>query len=492
MLLLTIFLFGIWIILKDKTNLSKMLGPISLISLLFYIGQNLLGGESISNSIGYTSISLLYLSIGCFLLLALQIYKKTQLIFLIILLFSANILFKKNISPNNFSHAPEMDSKAELLIEINKDKLSELETLVKDYQLTIKPTFFPAEKDITNLDDYYTLDIPISHMHEIDKIKEKLKNNPHLKWVEPNEQIVFEFPTKSTTPKNENIQMTNDPSIGLQWHLGFLDMDKYYQLFKIRRLKPTKKAKLFILDTGIAPTHEDLPGKHANFNDTQGHGTHCAGIAGAITNNSIGIASIAPDPSWFDIEAIQVIGNVGFGTQQQIIAGIIKATDQGADVISMSLGGITNQEREKAYNDAVRYANSKGAIVVVAAGNANLDGKRYSPANAQNVISVASIQKNLQKSGFSNHVQNLEMGVCAPGENIWSTTPSNSYAALSGTSMATPQVAGLIAIMKSIRPTLTTREVFNILNNSGKSTADPQRTGKLIQPYQVITELIGN
>jgi len=269
-------------------------------------------------------------------------------------------------------------------------------------------------------------------------------------------------------------------------------MDKYYQLFTAQKLKPTQKAKLFILDTGIASSHEDLPGSHSGFSDSQGHGTHCAGVAGAITNNSIGIASMSPDPTWIDIKAIQVIGNVGFGTQQQIIAGIIKATDQGADVISMSLGGITNQDREKAYNDAVRYANSKGAIVVVAAGNANLDGKRYSPANAENVISVASIQKTYQKSGFSNHVQNLVMGVCAPGENILSTTPSNTYAAMSGTSMATPQVAGLIAVMKAIRPDLSTREVYNILNNTGKSTADTEKTGKLIQPYQAIKELVGN
>ena len=82
------------------------------------------------------------------------------------------------------------------------------------------------------------------------------------------------------------------------------------------------------------------------------------------------------------------------------------------------------------------------------------------------------------------------MGVCAPGENILSTTPSNTYTAMNGTSMATPQVAGLISIMKALRPELSTSEVYGILNRTGKTTSDTQKTGKLIQPYQVMRQLI--
>ncbi len=462
MLIITIVLFGIWIILKDNSKFARLLGPLALFSLIFLIGRNLFIADSILTFLSQTSISLLFLSISCFLLLGLQKYQFAQLVAYALFLFSAFVLQTPHSTGIGVDQASGMDPNAEFLIEIDGDKLSQLDEIKEEYGLTFKPAFSPNDAENTNIDDYYTVDIPSKYINDIAEIKEELNNETHVKWIEPNEEIVFEFPQKTSEPSKGNAQITNDPSVILQWHIAFLQMDKYYQLFTAQKLKPTQKAKLFILDTGIASSHEDLPGNHSGFLDSQGHGTHCAGVAGAITNNSIGIASMSPNPTWIDIKAIQVIGNVGFGTQQQIIAGIIKATDQGADVISMSLGGITNQDREKAYNDAVSYANSKGAIVVVAAGNANLDGKRYSPANAENVISVASIQKTYQKSGFSNHVQNLVMGVCAPGENILSTTPSNTYATMSGTSMATPQVAGLIAVMKAIRPDLSTREVYNI------------------------------
>ena len=126
------------------------------------------------------------------------------------------------------------------------------------------------------------------------------------------------------------------------------------------------------------------------------------------------------------------------------------------------------------------------AIVVVAAGNANLDGKRYSPANAENVITVTSVNEKSEKSGFSNHVQNIKLGIAAPGERILSTTPSNTYTAYNGTSMATPQVAGLIAVMKAIDPGLTTESIYTLLNKTGKDTQNSARTGKLIQPFELI------
>jgi thermitase len=490
MFTVTIILFGCWIILKEHSKHSSILGPLAITSLMVMVGNSFIHMASINSFMLGNAIAFLFLSFGSFVLLQLKDYRTIQIFSLVLFVFLGNILQNKN---NVKKDEPliSLDEKAEILIEMAPENLHKLDKTKEKYNLTIAQAFAPMEITKTNLDEYFIIDVPNIHAKNLPEIMNILRKNREIIWLEPNEKIDFDFPQKATLPNKDNRMMTTDPSVGLQWHLSFLEMDKYYKIFTSENLKPVKKAKLFILDTGLDTRHEDLNGSFSGINDSQGHGTHCAGIAGAITNNGIGVASMSPNPEWIDIRAIQVIGTIGFGTQQQIIDGIIKASDQGADVISMSLGGITNQDREKAYNDAIKYANDKGAIVVVAAGNANLDGKRYSPANAENVISVASIQKNYQKSGFSNHVQNLTMGVCAPGENILSTTPSNSYTAMNGTSMATPQVAGLIAIMKAIRPELSTREVFNILNNSGKPTADTQKTGKLIQPYQAIIQLLG-
>jgi thermitase len=307
-------------------------------------------------------------------------------------------------------------------------------------------------------------------------------------WAEANEVITMEFPQKTIDKPSMGSLLSNDPSVQLQWHLQFLEMDKYYKFFKENNATPKKKAKLYILDTGIDGKHEDLH-KPEGGKDKQGHGTHCAGVAAAITNNGIGVASMVPSSEWVSVHGLQVIGDVGFGTQEQIIAGIIKAADNDADVISMSLGGITNQVKEKAYNDAVKYANVKGAIVIVAAGNANMDAKRYSPANAENVITVTAVNEKSEKSGFSNHVQNIVFGIAAPGERIFSTTPSNTYTSFNGTSMAAPQVAGLIAILKAFKPSITTQEAHHILHSSGKETQNTSRTGKLIQPLNAVKML---
>ena len=490
MLTITIILFGSWIVLKEHSKYSSLLGPLALISLLLMVVNCYIQTTSIKDFVFESAISFLFLSLGSFILLQVKYNMIIQIFCFGIFIYLGTIVQNKNLEKQN-QYSTKLDENAEILIEIAPEKLTNLDKIKNKYLLNFHPAFSPSDAESTNLDDYYIVDIPKIQIDNISEIIGILKNDTNIKWIEANEKIDFEFPQKANSPAKDNLLLTNDPSVNLQWHLSFLEMDKYYKLFSEQNLKPAKKAKLFILDTGLDTRHEDLKGSFSGLNDAQGHGTHCAGIAAAITNNGIGIASMTPNPDWIDIKAIQVIGNIGFGTQQQIIDGIIKASDLGADVISMSLGGITNQEREKAYNDAVKYANDKGTIVVVAAGNANLDGKRYSPANAENVITVASIQKNYQKSGFSNHVQNLKMGVCAPGENILSTTPSNTYTAMNGTSMATPQVAGLISIMKALRPELTTSEVYSILNSTGKNTSDTQKTGKLIQPFQVMKQLIG-
>jgi thermitase len=172
--------------------------------------------------------------------------------------------------------------------------------------------------------------------------------------------------------------------------------------------------------------------------DGNGHGTHAAGIAAAITNNTRGIAGMAPDAK---IYAVRVLDDSGSGTLQNVANGIIHAADNGADVISLSLGSPNDSITLK---EAVDYAWNKGVVVVAAAGNDGSSQPAY-PAYYSNAIAVAATDSDESKASFSNYGSWVD--VAAPGVNIYSTYTDSSYASLSGTSMATPHVAGLAGLL---------------------------------------------
>lgn len=205
-----------------------------------------------------------------------------------------------------------------------------------------------------------------------------------------------------------------------------------------------------ILDTGIDQSHEDLKtklAKNANFTssdtvgDRYGHGTHVAGSAAAITNNNLGVAGTCPNCVLYNVK---VLGDDGSGAWSWIANGINWATDNGAKVISMSLGGYSSS---RTLQLAVDRAWKKGAILVAAAGN---DGKNWGsyPAAYTNVIAVAATDHQDLKASWSNYGGNW-VDVAAPGANILSTVPNHGYEHLNGTSMATPHVAGLAGLVWS-------------------------------------------
>ncbi|MEO5582948.1 MAG: S8 family serine peptidase, partial [Saprospiraceae bacterium] len=289
--------------------------------------------------------------------------------------------------------------------------------------------------------------------------------------------------------------LTNDPFTTQQWSIESLGWNQVMNLFIEGLLKPKKRAKIFILDTGVDGNHEDLKGNYESFNrgsdgDDMGHGTHVAGIAGAVTNNVLGISSVNPGPEFISISSIKVLGKFGAGTQRDIINAILKAADAGADVINMSLGGISWDSRQKAYNEVIEYVNKKGTIVVVAAGNDNTNARNYAPANAKGVITVSAINEEMNKAPFSNFINDIQYKIAAPGTNIFSCTPNNQYAAFNGTSMAAPFVTGLVGLMKSIKPELNTREIYAILSTSGTESKNPDQTGKIIHAGRAIEQLV--
>ncbi len=351
------------------------------------------------------------------------------------------------------------------------------------------PLFNP--KDRSGLLDEY-LGINITKDQNAKTIINQLEQEECIDYAELNELLELKLPQVSSPIINENIINFNDPETKKQWAVDKMKMDKLHQLIDSKSSAHNNGTTLIaILDTGVESNHEDLRDNYVSINtsydrDVRGHGTHCAGIAAAVTGNNIGIASLLPSKSNIKVTSIKVLSNFGFGAQHQIIAGMIEASDKGADVISMSLGAPSNPDREKTYNEAVKYANGQGAIVVVAAGNSNADAAQYSPANTPGVIAVAAINQDLKKASFSNTIDNIQMGIAAPGQEIYSTFKSNSYTYQSGTSMAAPFISGLVGLMKSIDPGLDTKEAFHILN----STSSKSNNLNIVSPYLAIEKML--
>jgi len=202
-----------------------------------------------------------------------------------------------------------------------------------------------------------------------------------------------------------------------------------------------------VLDTGVDLDHPDLADKIvANINltnfgtadDGYGHGTHVAGIAAAMTNNDIGVAGLAYSAT---IMNVKVLDDNGMGAYSWIVSGIIWATDHGAEIINMSLGAPYDSS---ALEDAINYAWNKGVVVVAAAGN-NGDTAPMYPAHYANCIAVAATDASDARTSWSNYGDWVD--VAAPGLSVYSTLKNSSYGYKSGTSMASPHVAGLAGLV---------------------------------------------
>ena len=208
--------------------------------------------------------------------------------------------------------------------------------------------------------------------------------------------------------------------------------------------------RIAVLDTGIQSTHPDLADKVVAAADFTGsgtpeptsnsHGTHVAGIAAASTNNGTGVAGLAWDASLMNA---RVMNDNGSGYYSWVAAGVVWATDNGADVINMSLGGSGNSS---ALRQAVDYAWDHGVVVVGAAGNYGSSSAFY-PAAYDNCIGVAAAGPSEQLATWSNH--GSWVSVAAPSY-AYSTRLGSSYTTMQGTSMASPYVAGLAALVLEV------------------------------------------
>jgi subtilisin family serine protease len=206
-----------------------------------------------------------------------------------------------------------------------------------------------------------------------------------------------------------------------------------------------------IVDTGIYLRHPDLrsklvPGNDfvgdrepASPNDGHGHGTHVAGIAAAVTNNTTGVAGTCPNCK---LMPVRVLNDFGLGDLVAVAKGIVWATDNGAKIINLSLVGY---EESAALNDALEYAWSKGVLPVCAAGNRNSNNPAVYPASNPRCLTVGATTNTDTKASFSNY--GPWVGIAAPGVDMYSTLLGNSYGTDSGTSMSAPMVAGAAGLL---------------------------------------------
>lgn len=276
----------------------------------------------------------------------------------------------------------------------------------------------------------------------------KLKRNRKVKYVEPD----F-IATKAFVP--------NDTFYSLQWGLPKVRAEGAWD-----KNIGSNSFPVAVVDTGIDESHPDLNGKvvkRVNFTtdpdvDGDGHGTHVAGIVAATTNNSAGVASLGFDTKLISVKSLD---NNGSGYYSWIANGIIWATDHGARVINLSLGGSSDSQLLR---DAVNYAWERGVVVVAAAGNSNRTTASY-PAYYTNSIAVAATDSSDAKASFSNYGSWVDLA--APGVSIYSTY-KGGYAYLSGTSMATPFVSALSSLVFSNNPTFSNQQVRNKVESSAE------------------------
>jgi subtilisin family serine protease len=196
--------------------------------------------------------------------------------------------------------------------------------------------------------------------------------------------------------------------------------------------------------------------------DLYGHGTHIAGSI-AAERNDFGITGVAYNAK---IMPVRVLDTFGEGELNDVAAGIRYAADNGANVINLSIGN--EFYPSNLVNAAIEYANNKGSVVVIAAGNSGSSQPDYPARNAdRSGIAVGSIDINGRMADTSNRAGSTPLDyVVAPGVDIYSTTPYNNYETETGTSMAAPHVAGVAALVLSTNPTLTPAQVEYILTTT--------------------------
>jgi thermitase len=353
--------------------------------------------------------------------------------------------------PGNALVKVREDNKIEFIIKRDTMELSS-----QAYELFLKYGLDYSE-DISyfNASTFY---IPLNNLEKL--IKES-EITPGIAYMEPNFYTQLDF-----VPNDDHYAE-------YQWDLPIIGMESAWDYEM-----GSHDVIVAVVDTGIDYTHPDLNANYVplghdwvnNDNDPMDdhfHGTHCAGTIAAVINNEEGIAGMA-DVSVFGEKAFN---SLGFGQNDDSSQAIIHAVDMGADIISCSWGGTTPSQ---IVEESINYAIDHGVMVIAAAGNSNSDELHY-PSAYPGVIAVSATDQNDLKASFSNYGDWVD--VAAPGVDIASTVPYEElgyyYGLLSGTSMATPHVSGLAALLMSAFPTYSSSQIEALIYEYALDLGDP-------------------
>lgn len=361
--------------------------------------------------------------------------------FLVLFLLFASVGYAEEFETLNFkqSHKLLQDSTTqnEWIIQFKTNITSEERARI--FQ-TIKAT------EISYLDQGFISLIKTSNETNPADIETLHKNYVQIEFVEPNQKSIKQY-----IPK--------DPGYVEQWYLKKIQTQAAWE-----QTKGSSKVTVAVIDDGVQKNHPDLAGKFVHpYNAVTGysyipagdHGTHVAGVIGATMNN-IGVAGISPNVKIMPINVFK--GELA--DLYSIVRAIYYAADHNTQVINLSLGSYDYSKSEYA---AITYAKRKGAVVIAAAGNEHNSRKNY-PAAYEHVIAVSATDSKDQITKFSSYGSHID--ISAPGKKILSTISKNKYAFADGTSMATPVVSGVAALVISKNPFLLPNQVEAILKKS--------------------------
>ncbi|MDH3348745.1 MAG: S8 family serine peptidase [Desulfobulbaceae bacterium] len=283
------------------------------------------------------------------------------------------------------------------------------------------------------------------------KITDGRKVYDVLKTIRKEKEITFPEPNYvANILTSDGDTFDNDPLLKEQWYIENTKFDQVWP-----QLKAKRDITVAVVDSGVKSNHEDLTGKiltgydfvnnDANPDDDNGHGTFVTGII-AAQGNEIGTRGLY---GYAKILPVKVIDQFGYGTFEDVAAGIIYAADMGAAIINLSIG---SYGRSLMLQDAIDYALEKRCVVIAAGGNDGIDQRIY-PAAYPDVMGVSAINKEGNVWSFSNSGSHID--IAAPGINIISTGLDNNNVWASGTSASAAMVSAVAAMLANERPNLS-------------------------------------